>query len=492
MRFSTATALAAVASLAGFASAIDTVIVKDRHFAFNSTGKPFWIKGVDYQPGGSSVFKAGKDPLSDVNACARDIYLFQQLGVNTIRVYSVDPTLDHNDCMTLLAEAGIYLVLDVNTPLDGQHLNNKVPWTTYNPEYATHIFSVMDVFAGYDNTLAFLAGNEVIFDATSAKTSPNYVKAVVRDMKAYLTNHVARTIPVGYSNADDLDFRTSLAAYLECGDTGYIDFFGVNTYQWCGQNTFTGSGYDTLTEDYANYSLPVFFTEFGCNKSPPRLFEEVDAMFSDQMTPVFSGGMAYEFTQESNDFGLVKIGSDGSAETIADYKTLQTHLAKVDADTLPLPSNIKENKRPVNCPAEDSPIFAHITANLTLPTQLSDITDMIKNGIPSSAKTTRGKFVTPKTTKTKYSITLEGKDVSDPTIKATEKTNESPLPSGGTGINTGGGVGTGGVKSSTGGSGNSSSNGTDNSSAGIQLGSQPVFAIFSSLVSVALVFGVFL
>lgn len=144
-------------------------------------------------------------------------------------MYSVDPTQSHDECMTLLAAAGIYLVLDVNTPLEGQHLNNELPWTTYTPAYLEHIFGVMEVFSGYDNTLAFLAGNEVIFDAKSAKASPNYVKAVVRDMKAYITNHIHRAIPVGYSNADDLKFRTSLAHYLECGDTGYIDFWGVNS-----------------------------------------------------------------------------------------------------------------------------------------------------------------------------------------------------------------------------------------------------------------------
>jgi hypothetical protein len=48
-------------------------------------------------------------------------------------------------------------------------------------------------------------------------------------MKAYITEQVSRIIPVGYSNADDLSFRTSLAKYLECGEIGYIDFFGVNS-----------------------------------------------------------------------------------------------------------------------------------------------------------------------------------------------------------------------------------------------------------------------
>jgi len=464
-------------------------VLSNRHWAFNSTGQPFWIKGIDYQPGGSSVFKAGSDPLSDADACARDVYLFQQLGINTIRVYSVDPTVNHDDCMTMLAEAGIYLILDVNTPIDGQHLNNQEPWTTYTHDYLEHIFSVMEVFAGYDNTLAFLAGNEVIFDTTSAKTSPNYVKAVVRDMKGYLTNHVAREIPVGYSNADDLRFRTSLAAYLQCGNVGYIDFFGVNSYQWCGKQTFTSAGYDQLVDAYQNYSLPVFFTEYGCNKVTPRLFEEVAAMYSDQMTGVFSGGLAYEYTQETNKFGLVQLSSNGDAKTIDDYKTLQGQFSKVDVTKLAIPSSAKNNTRPTTCPAEGDAVYDNITANLTLPTTLGQ--DMIDKGLPSSAKVTRGKFVTPKVKTTTHKITLNGAAVSSPEIKATEKTNESPLPSGGTGINTGGGVGKGGSTTDSA-AGGSSSNGTGKSSGSAMVASQPGFAIVSSLVSVALVFGIFL
>jgi hypothetical protein len=48
------------------------------------------------------------------------------------------------------------------------------------------------------------AGNEVINDAQSAAVSPRYMKAVVRDMKNYITAHVGRSKPVGYSAADDL------------------------------------------------------------------------------------------------------------------------------------------------------------------------------------------------------------------------------------------------------------------------------------------------
>lgn len=119
--------------------------------------------------------------------------------------------------MSYLAAAGIYLILDVNSPLDGQHLNRYEPWTTYTNAYMylsvlmtwllmdrTHIFSVIEAFKGYDNFLGVFAGNEVVNDDKSSQMSPRYVKAVIRDMKNYIAAHVSRPIPVGYSAADDL------------------------------------------------------------------------------------------------------------------------------------------------------------------------------------------------------------------------------------------------------------------------------------------------
>lgn len=37
------------------------------------------------------------------------------LGANTIRVYHVDPKGDHAGCMTAFSDAGIYLLVDLDT-----------------------------------------------------------------------------------------------------------------------------------------------------------------------------------------------------------------------------------------------------------------------------------------------------------------------------------------------------------------------------------------
>ena len=71
--------------------------------------------------------------------------------------------------MSLLASAGIYLVLDVNSPLLSHHLNRYEPWTSYNVDYMTNVFKVVNQFSAYNNTLGFFAGNEIVNDEMSAK-----------------------------------------------------------------------------------------------------------------------------------------------------------------------------------------------------------------------------------------------------------------------------------------------------------------------------------
>ncbi|KKY25093.1 putativebeta-glucanosyltransferase gel1 [Phaeomoniella chlamydospora] len=314
----TAAAMAVGASAAAIeqrASNLTAITVKGN--AFFQGDDRFYIRGVDYQPGGSSDVA---DPLANTENCKRDIPYFQKLGLNAIRVYTIDNTADHEECMTELANAGIYLILDVNTPK--YSLNREEPEASYNAVYLQSIFATIDKFANYDNTLAFFSGNEVINDGPTSAAAP-YVKAVTRDMRQYIGSRGYRQIPVGYSAADINTNRLEMAEYMNCGsDDERSDFFAFNDYSWCDPSSYTISGWDQKVKNFTGYGIPLFLSEYGCNTNT-REFQEVKALYSTEMTGVYSGGLVYEYSEESSNYGLVEIDGDSVSE-LEDFTALQS------------------------------------------------------------------------------------------------------------------------------------------------------------------------
>ncbi|KAK4195085.1 Glucanosyltransferase-domain-containing protein [Triangularia verruculosa] len=271
--------------------------------AFWQNDKRFYIRGVDYQPGGSSAMA---DPLADTTICSRDISQFRKLGINTIRVYIIDNSANHDQCMAQLADAGIYVIVDANNPL--YSINRYDPAPSYNAKYLQSVFATIDEFAKYDNTLAFFSGNEVVNDVVNSTLSARYVKAVTRDMRRYLGERKYRQIPVGYSAADVGNNRRQMADYMNCGsDDERSDFFAFNDYSWCNSD-FQTAGWDQKVKNFSDYGLPIFLSEYGCLTNG-RDFGEVAALMSDKMTSVYSGGLMYEYAMEDNGYGIAKIPS---------------------------------------------------------------------------------------------------------------------------------------------------------------------------------------
>lgn len=348
---------ALVALGAQIAAAVVSLEVKGSDFVNPKTGNRFQVVGVAYQPGGSAGYnpELGFDPLSNGAKCRRDAALMQILGINAIRVYNLDPNLNHDECASIFNAAGMYMMIDVNSPLVGESLDGTAPWTTYTSSYLNRTFAIVEAFRHYPNTLLFFAGNEVIADADSGAIDPAYVRAVTRDIKTYISKHSDRAIPVGYSAADVRTVLFDSWNFFQCAETGddddfsRADIFALNSYSWCGDSSFTTSGYNTLVSGFTGTSIPVFFSEYGCNKPAPRVFTEVSTIYSGQMTPVFSGGVVYEYANEVSEFGLVNISSDGTVDILQDFYTLQTQFAKVDFATVQSTAANSSSPKPPTC-----------------------------------------------------------------------------------------------------------------------------------------------
>lgn len=120
------------------------------------------------------------DPFVNETQCQLDAQLMQTLGANAIRcisltlipdsssfclvrysnlylAYHVDPTQNHDACMSAFADAGIYVFLDIDT-FTTQIEETDPTWTLSQFQAFQQ---VIDAFAGYDNIVGFFIANEV-------------------------------------------------------------------------------------------------------------------------------------------------------------------------------------------------------------------------------------------------------------------------------------------------------------------------------------------
>lgn len=329
MQFATC-ALSLLAAISSVAAAdLPAIEVVGNKFFFKNNGSQFLMRGIAYQQNTAERSNmtgdvtSYNDPLADPAACKRDVEYMIKSNTNTLRVYAVDPTKNHDECMKTFADAGIYIIADLSEPKAS--VNRDSP--EWNLDLYNRYTSVVDMFANYTNVLGFFAGNEVTNNKTNTNASP-FVKAAIRDMKSYIKSK-GWSIPVGYSSNDDEDIRVPIADYFSCGSLEErADFFGINMYEWCGESTYATSGYKDRTEEYQNLTIPVFFSEYGCNTIRPRKFSEIGTIFSGQMTNVWSGGILYMYFEEENNYGIVSV--DGSnVKTMDDFQYYSSQMNNI-------------------------------------------------------------------------------------------------------------------------------------------------------------------
>ena len=166
-----------------------------------------------------------------------------------------------------------------------------------------------------------------------------------------------RSVPLIYAGQDmGSQGRRLVSDYLSCADEdnggsqAAIDVYGLNVYNWCSETeVYQNSGYKGIMDDYSEYGIPMVLSEFGCtggdfatsctSDDDPfpggRGFVQVAELTGANMDSTFSGGIAYEFSMESNGFGLVLkpgyLDGQDAHITLDSYKSLQGQFQTVAA-----------------------------------------------------------------------------------------------------------------------------------------------------------------
>ncbi|KAL2785985.1 Glucanosyltransferase-domain-containing protein [Aspergillus keveii] len=316
----------------------DAIVIEGTKLFHSSNGTQFYIKGLLYDEWtGTRSGLSEVDFLSIRSACERDVPVFQELGINTVGLYTVDAYANHDYCMDLLNDAGIYVVVFMNS------LNTASPNAT-NPTWNTDEFAeksaIVDALAAYDNVLAFL-----LFDELPAEEDAPYSKAKVRDMKAYIASKDYRAIPVGYGMY--LHPSREENVYLNCGDEDdSVDFFALQTNAWCG-DSLSEIGWDVYLEQFDGYSVPVIMAEYGCaNSEEPG--SEVSVLYGEEMTDVFSGGLLYVYAGAPE--GLVNVSNQEVTRAPA-FTSYSSQFAQASPTSINSDTYSPTNTAPSDCPS---------------------------------------------------------------------------------------------------------------------------------------------
>jgi hypothetical protein len=266
------------------------IVAKGNKLFDSDTGVEFRIKGMAYYPRPNSGEMAGVSNYDWASDEHEDVWkphleVMKDLGVNTVRLYSVDPSRSHDKFMCACSQAGIYVAVGMAAPCTGCSVADVAAPKCYPDDMFTRMQMVYNAFAVYDNTLIFSVANEpnlISVDGDTGEAVMPCIKAMIRDIRDYADSCVGslREVPIGVEMAD-IPPRAQWLQYFDCtssngsasssGDaTERAQWMGFNPYVECDPTGHTeysqSTGLVTLMKDYkeAGYPNPIVFGEFGC------------------------------------------------------------------------------------------------------------------------------------------------------------------------------------------------------------------------------------
>jgi hypothetical protein len=298
------------------------LVIKGFRFFDSVTGEYFPMRGVNYypRPNDGPLDANNLDFFSDEfrHVWERDLPEFVALSANAIRLYAVDPAVDHSAFMCALQAEGIYVIVDLGSSCQGCEITADEAPACYPASYKVRGEKIIAEFAKYDNVIGFSGGNEINHRTGGNPWTWNAPcqKKFIRDMRAFIQSCPSmRKVPVGVVMADT--DRDENAQYYNCrtdeeDELENVEWYGINVYVHCEDidDPAKAAGFNLLRDSFESYkySVPALLTEFGClapsfptidGYEAQRTFHDAKWMNDRDYSDYFGGGFVFEYTTEN-------------------------------------------------------------------------------------------------------------------------------------------------------------------------------------------------
>jgi hypothetical protein len=247
------------------------------------------------------------DPLQDQITCERDIPHLLRLGINTLVIGHFNPDANHNACLKLLQEAGLYLIIKLD---EGLLLRvSGEPDFEWDYNLWERFKRIVDALQRYKNLSVYVAMDYNTAGQALGKLALQ--KALIRDVKAYIKTKAYGSMSVG-GLVTDLGVSTTAAEFWSCGNhEAAADFIIVEPSQrlspdgsrswWC---TSSSADYIKVIDRYREIPVPLVF-HYGSNESSPHSFEKFNSS-TVGMLRRFSQGQSYPNGSTTSGQAMIK------------------------------------------------------------------------------------------------------------------------------------------------------------------------------------------